>query len=187
MNAEREPQQADGQPDQGLDGGLKGGAVSYREVLRPSVWLWLAGFGAAGFLAVAYGAALGAIAGWLCFAVLVALGVWVVGRTAAVVSVDDQVLRAGRAQLPLRFVGRVRALDSQDAAIARGPGADADAYLLLRTSYSRRAVAVEVTDPRDPHPYWLISTKRPAELVSAIMGATPPSSRAAVGPETPSS
>lgn len=148
--------------------------MRFREVLRPTVWLWLAGFAAAAFLAVAYGGALGAIAGWSCFAILAALSVWVVGRTAAVVSVDDRELRAGRARLPLAFVGRVRALDEEDAAIARGPGADADAYLLLRTSYSRRAVAVEVTDPRDPHPYWLISTRQPEQLVSAIMGATQP-------------
>ena len=166
MDRERQPS-APGAPDSS--------PLRFREVLRPSLWLWLAGFAAAAFLAIAYGGALGAVAGWLCFAVLAALAVWVVGRTAAVVSVDDQVLRAGRATLPLEFVGRVRAMDEADAAIARGPGADADAYLLLRTSYSRRAVAVEVVDPRDPHPYWLISTRQPELLVSAIMGATPPS------------
>jgi hypothetical protein len=41
-----------------------------------------------------------------------------------------------------------------------GRDADARAYLLLRP-YLKRAVRVEITDPADPTPYWLVSTRHP--------------------------
>lgn len=151
--------------------GAEPGAGRYRERLHPSPLLWLAPAGLAAFLGVAYAYALGPLPGVVTFAILLGLGLWVVGRTAALVEVDDEVLRAGRARLPLEFVGRVRALDEAASALARGRGGDARAYLLLRTGYARTSVAVEVTDPRDPHTYWLISTRHPDQLTSAIMGA----------------
>ena len=46
-----------------------------------------------------------------------------------------------------------------------GVDADARAYLLLRP-YLKRAVRVEITDPADPAPYWLVSTRHPDELAA---------------------
>lgn len=162
--------------------GVDGTDVTYVERLRPSLALWALVPTAAAFLAVAYGVALGLTAGIVTFVILCALGAWVVGRTAVLVQVDDRVLRAGRARLPLRYIGRVRPLNAEAAAVARGPGADGNAYLVLRVGYADTAVAVEVADPRDPHSYWLVSTRHPHRLASAIMSAKeslPP------GPETP--
>jgi hypothetical protein len=48
-----------------------------------------------------------------------------------------------------------------------GPGADARAYLLLRP-YLKRAVRVTVRDDRDPTPYWLVSSRDPEHLATAI-------------------
>ena len=45
--------------------------------------------------------------------------------------------------------------------------ADARAYLLLRP-YLKRGVRVDITDPADPAPYWLVSSRRPDALVSAL-------------------
>lgn len=151
--------------------GVDGTDVTYVERLRPSVGLWLLVPAAAAFLAVAYGYALGWAAGTVTFVVVGALGVWVVGRTSVLVQVDDLVLRAGRARLPLAAIGRVRPLNAEQARIARGPGADANAYLVLRAGYADTAIAVEVADPRDPHTYWLVSTRHPHRLASAIMSA----------------
>ena len=53
------------------------------------------------------------------------------------------------------------------------PGVDADAraYLLLRP-YLKRAVRVEITDPADPTPYWLVSTRHPDRLAEAVTTLT---------------
>lgn len=151
--------------------GVDGTEVTYVERLRPSLGLWLLVPAAGAFLAVAYGYALGVAAGVLTFVVITALGSWVVGRTTVRLQVDDRVLRAGRARLPLTAIGRVRPLNAEAAAVARGPGADANAYLVLRVGYADTAVAVEVADPRDPHSYWLVTTRHPHRLASAIMNA----------------
>lgn len=146
--------------------------VHYVERLRPSPWLWVIAVAAGLFLGVAYGFALGPVAGLITFGVLVGIGGWLVIRLFAVVRVDERHLRAGRASLPVQYIGRVRALDSAATAAARGPGGDANAFLLLRNGYAKTSVAVEVTDPRDPHSYWLISSRRPEALASAIMSVT---------------
>jgi hypothetical protein len=86
------------------------------------------------------------------------------------VEVGEGHLRAGRARVPLAYVGTVRALDV--AAMRRQAGVDADAraYLLLRP-YLKRGVRVELTDPADPTPYWLVSCRRPERLVAAVEAA----------------
>ena len=48
-----------------------------------------------------------------------------------------------------------------------GRDADARAYLLLRP-YLKRAVRVEINDPADPTPYWLVGTRRPEDLAEAL-------------------
>jgi len=87
----------------------------------------------------------------------------------AVVEVADGRLRAGRARIELDHVGRVEALDREQARLAAGPQADARAFLLLRP-YVHRAVRVEITDPSDPAPYWLLSTRHPEDLARALSG-----------------
>ena len=55
------------------------------------------------------------------------------------------------------------ALDAEATRRIAGVEADARAYLLLRP-YLKRAVRVEITDPADPAPYWLVCTRHPDEL-----------------------
>jgi hypothetical protein len=86
----------------------------------------------------------------------------------ATVEVSEDGLRAGRATLPWYAVGHARALDRAAAQAAAGVNADARAYLLLR-GYCGGAVRVEVDDPADPTPYWLVSSRRPEAVVSAIL------------------
>ena len=52
-----------------------------------------------------------------------------------------------------------------------GVEADARAYLLIRP-YLKRAVKVEITDPADPAPYWLIGTRHPEELARVLTALT---------------
>jgi hypothetical protein len=76
-------------------------------------------------------------------------------------------LRAGRARIEAAYVGEVEALDPDAARRAAGVDADARAYLLLRP-YLKRAVKVQIVDPADPTPYWLLSTRHPESLAAAL-------------------
>lgn len=81
--------------------------------------------------------------------------------------VEQGWLRAGRAQIELKFVGPTSALDPVAARALSGPLADARAFLLLRP-YLSQAVRIDLNDPGDPAPYWLISCRNPTALVAAI-------------------
>ena len=85
----------------------------------------------------------------------------------AEVSVDARSVLAGRARIGLEHVGEVTALDADDVRRQAGVDADARAFLLLRP-YLKRGVRIDITDPADPAPYWLVSCRRPEALVSAL-------------------
>jgi Protein of unknown function (DUF3093) len=87
------------------------------------------------------------------------------GRTS--IEVTDGRLRAGGAELPLSRAGDVVALDDKQAALLRGPRADPAAHLMLRP-YLKRAVYIKLADPGSAVPYWLLATRHPAELATAI-------------------
>lgn len=91
---------------------------------------------------------------------------------AARVSVADGVLRAGRAHIAAEHVGAVTALDAEAMRLQAGRDADARAFLLLRP-YLKRGVRVDLTDPTDPTPYWLISSRRPERLAAALRQSAP--------------
>ncbi len=147
--------------------GADGLEPAYRERLRAPWPAWVFGTGMALSLGVAYGYAITVPWGVVTWLVTQAVVVWVLVTTSPAVRVDERVLRAGRARLPLRYVGRLRPLDAATARRLRGVDSDASAYLCVR-SWVPRALLVEVSDPRDPHPYWLVSSRHPERLAAAI-------------------
>lgn len=86
------------------------------------------------------------------------------------IQVTETEIIAGRAQLPLTLVGEVAAYRDAQATEQRGPKLDARAWLLIR-GWISPVVRIEVTDPADPTPYWVVSTRNPDALVAAIVGA----------------
>lgn len=74
---------------------------------------------------------------------------------------------AGRARIEVRHLGVADALDAEETRRVSGADADARAHLLLRP-YIRRAVRVEIVDPGDPAPYWLVSSRHPEALAAAL-------------------
>ncbi len=83
------------------------------------------------------------------------------------VCVADGTLRAGRAQIQLEHVGTATPLAADDLRRQAGQDADARAYLLLRP-YLKKGVRVDLVDPNDPTPYWLISSRHPDRLAAAL-------------------
>ena len=150
--------------------GVDGTTVAFRERIHAPLWLWVVGTVLTASLGVAYGYRLGTGAGLVTFAGAQALFSWWLVATAPLVVVDDRVFRAGRARLPLRHVGRIAPLDTEQTRDARGRLADPAAYLCLR-SWTSRTVLVEVEDPDDPHPYWLVSTRRGHDLAPVLAAA----------------
>ena len=84
-----------------------------------------------------------------------------------VIEVSAATLAAGRARLPLHVVAGAVASRGPQARAERGVGLDARAYLVIR-GWVDPVVRVTLDDPDDPTPYWLISTRRPEELVRVL-------------------
>jgi len=148
-----------------------GALIISRSVARPIGAITRVTEAVAATLGLAYGYAVGLAVGVLTTVVACGLVAWLLLGTSPVVRVDDRVLRAGRARLPLGYVGRRAVVSPADTTRLRGRDADPSAYLCVR-SYVRASVMVEVTDPQDPHPYWLVSTRRPEALLAALDEAT---------------
>jgi len=113
-----------------------------------------------------------AVIGGLVASVLI-LG-WLLAGTAAVeVDLGDvtlnegPILVAGRARIEAEHVGAAVPLSSSALRAALGPNADARAYVCHRP-WLKQGVRVEITDPHDPTPYWLIASRRPVELARAL-------------------
>ncbi|WP_159798533.1 DUF3093 domain-containing protein [Puerhibacterium puerhi] len=103
-------------------------------------------------------------------AVVAAAGVAALLAASPVVEVRDGELRAGRAHVPARLLGDVVPLTAERMREELGPVLDARAYVCLRT-WARTGVRVELDDPADPTPYWLVSTRHPELLAQAVAAA----------------
>lgn len=103
-------------------------------------------------------------------ALAVAGTVWALLRSSARVRVGGGELRAGRARIPTSLLGRVAMVDARRMAELRGPRADARAYLCQRP-WIGGGVLIEIEDPDDPVPYWLVSSRTPQRLAAALREA----------------
>ncbi|ROQ41108.1 DUF3093 family protein [Frondihabitans sp. PhB188] len=89
-----------------------------------------------------------------------------------VLTVDDEGFRAGRAILYPGEIGEAAAFSGEDATAQRGTRLDARAWTLFR-GWVKPVLKIDLTDPDDPAPYWLVSTRHPTRLSAAIDGIRP--------------
>ncbi|MFT4108025.1 DUF3093 domain-containing protein [Propionicimonas sp.] len=147
--------------------------MSYRERLSvPSSW-WVTGLLVALSFVTAVGFYIGpavAVAAGVVTAVAVVLALLFYGRV--VVAVDAGGVRAGDSVLEWPYVGEVIVHDRSATRSRLGPDADHAAWLVVR-GYVPGSVEVVVDDPADPHPYWLVSSRRPAQFAAAITASRP--------------
>lgn len=138
----------------------------YRERLRPALWIYLA-------TALVIPASLlvflpiSLIAGIVAAVLLYGAILVVLLTTTPTVEVTADELRAGRAHLPRRHIAGATGYRGEEARAERGIRLDMRAWLLLR-GWIDPVVRVELDDPDDPTPYWLVSTRHPDELVAAL-------------------
>jgi hypothetical protein len=141
---------------------------TYTERLGVPLRWWVQGTMLGAMLWLAVAVATPTPVAWLVTAVsltLLVFSLWGFGNARIVIA--DGELRAGRAHIAVEHLGAIAALDAEETRRTAGREADARAYLLLRP-YLKRAVRVQVDDPRDPTPYWLVSTRHPDELARVL-------------------
>jgi hypothetical protein len=146
------------------------GRPVFRERLYLPWWHWPLPILGAGLLAAEVHMGYPGIRAWLPYVITIPLTVLLLWRFgSAKLVVRDGELWAGEAHLPLRFVGETRIVPPEMKRRVLGPGFDPAAFALT-WGWIRPLVWIQLTDPDDPTPYWLVSTRSPEKLVAALRG-----------------
>lgn len=142
--------------------------MTYSERLHaPWTW-WLVGLGFEVCIAVAVLAYLPLPAGiTVCALFLVAVIAGILAYGGIVVRVDESGLNVGRYRLESRYIAAAEPYEGEAAREALGPAADPRAFLFTRP-FITDVVRIDLDDLADPHPYWLVSTRRPKDLAAAL-------------------
>ncbi len=140
--------------------------VLYEEKLTAAWWMWL----------------LVLFTGLVALVSLAPINLWVAGLAALVVAggtaaamvastssivITDEFLQVGRARIERRFVGAAEAFRGDEVRRVRGPELDGRAFMNFRASVGP-VVRIRITDPVDPTPYWLTSTRHPERIVEVL-------------------
>ena len=83
------------------------------------------------------------------------------------ISYNENSLHVGKARIEREFIRSVEVLDAESMRKIRGPLADPACYMALRFWVST-GVKITLNDPKDPTPYWLVSTRRGKELAERV-------------------
>lgn len=139
----------------------------FKEVLRPPIWL----------LAFIYFLLLSlVIAIWAAFDTSAAVSALIAATIALIyaavamrssISIDERELRIDRAHIDLKYIGGVDVLNTSQMRLLRTRDADPAAYLAIKFWIST-GVQITVLDPRDPTPYWLVTSKRGDEIAALL-------------------
>ncbi|MFW0183609.1 DUF3093 domain-containing protein [Rothia sp. CCM 9417] len=140
--------------------------VLYKERLAPGVGLWLGCLGA-GLASFLVGAPINIAAG-IVAGIIVALSVGaLLYGTSPTLEITESTVRFGRARIEREFIGRAEAFRGEDARVATGPALDGRAYMCFR-GWITSVIRVEITDPADPTPYWIASSRHPEKIAEIL-------------------
>jgi hypothetical protein len=140
----------------------------YRERwIVPLVW-WPCALGLATLVAAELHSGAPGVRAWLPYTVLLPLtAVLLASGSRGRIVVADGVLHVPGARIPISQLKDGVTLDRESFRVQTGPMADPRAFVVSRP-WLHTAVRLTVDDPADPTPYWVVGTRRPAELLDAM-------------------
>lgn len=143
--------------------------AAHQERLSLPWWAWPAAFAAGAILATELMLGLPELPVWLPYAVLLPLSLLILAPLSRLrVEVTPDEFRVDDARLPVEFVSGVVALDAAGKREALGVGSHPLAFVVQR-AWIGPAVQVLLDDPADPTPFWVVSTRHPVELATALL------------------
>ena len=89
---------------------------------------------------------------------------------APVIEVSDESLSVSEIEVPLEFVSAVTVINAEDGFAERGVRLSPAAYTRFQLGV-KTMVKIELSDPNDKTPYWLIASKNPQGVVAAFEAA----------------
>jgi hypothetical protein len=143
------------------------GSPIFQEKLSWSWWLWCFAIFMAASLSLAVWAAIGNQAALIISVIQIALLILAARQSSLTITVTKGWLLVGPAAIERAFIHNFKALEFKEYKRIRGVDADPASYLQIRF-WVNSAIKVDLRDPKDKTPYWLISTNRANELAKLL-------------------
>jgi hypothetical protein len=141
-------------------------AIVYQERVRPNFGTFLATAAlipAITLVSEPFDFRIGLIIG----SVLVVAIWWAMFFLSPVIRVREKSLSVGVVSIPRSLLGRIEVIAKDQIFQERGPKLEPAAFKVFQGTV-KTAVKIEISDPSDPTPYWIISTRKPIQLASAL-------------------
>ena len=136
-------------------------------MLRPPIWVLAFIYFMFLSLVIAIWAALDTTATMIALAIATLAIPFIARSLTSRIRVDQNELRIDKAHIALKYLGKVTVLDSDAMRLLRTRDADPAAFLAIKF-WAATGIKIEVTDPRDATPYWLITSKRGEKLAALL-------------------
>ena len=118
-------------------------------------------------LSLAVWAAIGNQAALTISVIQIALLILAARQSSLTITVTKGWLLVGPAAIERAFIHNFKALEFKEYKRIRGVDADPASYLQIRF-WVNSAIKIDLRDPKDKTPYWLISTNRANELAKLL-------------------
>ena len=154
-----------------LESPTRTAAPAYTELLRMSWWSLPATLAVDAIIGLELLMGFTGVPTWVPFVFLLPLSLFALIWWSRIrVTVDGGELRVDDARLPVSVIADVVPLNAAGKREALGVGSHPLAFILQRP-FLGPAVQIVLDDPQDPTPFWVISTRHPVELATALLKA----------------
>lgn len=141
--------------------------MTFKEVLRPPIWVLAFIYFLLLSLVIAFWAAFDNRTAFISFLMATVAIIYIAIAMRSTISIDGQELRIDQAHIELKYLGGVEQLTSSQMRLLRTRDADPAAYLAIKFWLST-GVKITISDPRDPTPYWLVTSKRGDQIAALL-------------------
>lgn len=139
----------------------------FREVLRPPIWVLSFIYFLLLSLVISVWAALDSRATLITLALSTMALIWIAIAMKSEITFNGQILRVDKANIDKKYLGAVTVLDKSAMRLLRTRDADPAAYLAIKF-WEPQGIRIDLIDPRDKTPYWLITSKRGEEIAALL-------------------
>ena len=141
--------------------------VIFTEVLRPPIWVLAFIYFMFLSLVIAIWAALDTNATMVAFVISTLAIPFIARSLTSRISINGRELRIDKAHIDLKYLGKITVLDSDAMRLLRTRDADPAAFLAIKF-WASKGIKIEISDPRDSTPYWLVTSKRGEKLAALL-------------------
>lgn len=140
----------------------------FKEVLRPPIWVLAFIYFLLLSLVIAIWAAFGSLLTIYTFIIVTVALIYIAFKMRSIISITTEELRINNAHIEIKYLGKATVLDAAAMRLLRTRDANPAAYLAIKF-WTPTGIKIELKDPRDPTPYWLITSKRGEEIAALLI------------------